>query len=385
MNPSAERPYLSIGEVLELLKDEFPDVSISRIRIFESHGLLALERTASGYRKFYDADVSHLRTILREQGAGDGPLARPSAASLAGARTGRAGSASSGTPSSGAASGGAEGRGAAVDAADDDHVELHQGELPGQPERRHPASYAGPPRQGAPRSQARPPSPEPADVEPRHLADPPSDPAAEMAGHDSGGHARSALERVDDAPPDMPTDVPTDAAVRLALVPIEQLPPSPASPPELAAPTGQAAPEPGPLSSRNPLAVNPSALSLTLDELCRTAGITAERVRELEGFGLIRGHGVFSTLYYDEDALLTCRLVADFAVHGVEPRHLRMYKLAADREAAFFEQVVTPQLRRRNADAKDRAIETLGELVRLGEQMRVVALRQVLRAAVDPS
>ena len=63
----AERAYLSIGEVLSLLKDEFPDVTISKIRFLESQGLLDPERTASGYRKFYDADVERLRWILRQQ------------------------------------------------------------------------------------------------------------------------------------------------------------------------------------------------------------------------------------------------------------------------------------------------------------------------------
>ena len=63
----AERGYLSIGEVLALLKEEFPDVTISKIRFLESQGLLDPERTPSGYRKFYDDDVERLRWILRQQ------------------------------------------------------------------------------------------------------------------------------------------------------------------------------------------------------------------------------------------------------------------------------------------------------------------------------
>lgn len=64
---SVERPYLSIGEVLGLLLEEFPDVTISKIRFLESQGLIVPERSASGYRKFYDEDVDRLRYILREQ------------------------------------------------------------------------------------------------------------------------------------------------------------------------------------------------------------------------------------------------------------------------------------------------------------------------------
>src|SRR5207302_7445681 len=63
----ATRPYLSIGEVLTLLKDEFPDVTISKIRFLESQGLLDPERTPSGYRKFYDPDITRLRWILEQQ------------------------------------------------------------------------------------------------------------------------------------------------------------------------------------------------------------------------------------------------------------------------------------------------------------------------------
>ena len=59
--------HLSIGEVLGLLLEEFPDVTISKIRFLESQGLIEPERTPSGYRKFYDADVELLRIILREQ------------------------------------------------------------------------------------------------------------------------------------------------------------------------------------------------------------------------------------------------------------------------------------------------------------------------------
>ena len=67
MTSLTDRPYLSIGEVLALLLEEFPDVTISKIRFLESQGLIDPERTPSGYRKFYDADVDRLRVILREQ------------------------------------------------------------------------------------------------------------------------------------------------------------------------------------------------------------------------------------------------------------------------------------------------------------------------------
>jgi DNA-binding transcriptional MerR regulator len=59
--------HLSIGEVLAELNDEFPDITISKIRFLESQGLVNPERTPSGYRKFYADDLTRLRWILYQQ------------------------------------------------------------------------------------------------------------------------------------------------------------------------------------------------------------------------------------------------------------------------------------------------------------------------------
>jgi DNA-binding transcriptional MerR regulator len=59
--------HLSIGEVLAELRDEFPDITISKIRFLESQGLVNPERTPSGYRKFYEGDLTRLRWILHQQ------------------------------------------------------------------------------------------------------------------------------------------------------------------------------------------------------------------------------------------------------------------------------------------------------------------------------
>src|SRR5690606_8797852 len=60
-------PRLTIGEVLAVLRDDFPDVTISKIRYLESEDLVHPQRTASGYRKFSRADVSRLRYVLTAQ------------------------------------------------------------------------------------------------------------------------------------------------------------------------------------------------------------------------------------------------------------------------------------------------------------------------------
>jgi DNA-binding transcriptional MerR regulator len=64
--PQRER-LLRIGEVVRRLRDEFPDVSISKVRYLEDEGLLMPRRTQGGYRLFSETDLERLRTILRLQ------------------------------------------------------------------------------------------------------------------------------------------------------------------------------------------------------------------------------------------------------------------------------------------------------------------------------
>ena len=64
---ASQEQLLSIGDVLGLLKSDFPDVTISKIRFLEAEGLVLPQRTASGYRKFAPGDVQRLRYILGMQ------------------------------------------------------------------------------------------------------------------------------------------------------------------------------------------------------------------------------------------------------------------------------------------------------------------------------
>jgi DNA-binding transcriptional MerR regulator len=65
--PPVRDPLMSIGAVLTLLRDDFPEVTISKIRFLESEGLVEPRRTPSGYRKFSSADVERLGHVLRMQ------------------------------------------------------------------------------------------------------------------------------------------------------------------------------------------------------------------------------------------------------------------------------------------------------------------------------
>jgi DNA-binding transcriptional MerR regulator len=67
MATAAKQRFLTIGTVCGMLKDDFPDISISKIRYLEDQGLLAPRRTQGGYRLFSEEDLERLETILRLQ------------------------------------------------------------------------------------------------------------------------------------------------------------------------------------------------------------------------------------------------------------------------------------------------------------------------------
>src|SRR5437667_5445976 len=64
---TASQRLLTIGTVTRRLQEEFPEISISKIRYLEDQGLLAPRRTQGGYRLFSEEDIDRLETILRLQ------------------------------------------------------------------------------------------------------------------------------------------------------------------------------------------------------------------------------------------------------------------------------------------------------------------------------
>jgi DNA-binding transcriptional MerR regulator len=308
---------MSIGEVLGILKPEFPDITVSKIRFLEGAGLVQPDRSASGYRKFSEDDVARLRFVLRAQrdqylplrvirqrladlenvgdldakgGLPPDPTSQPDPGAAAAAGTPGSGAARAGPAGSGAAGAGAAG-------------------AAGTGSR---AAGSGAPRAGASGTGA------PAAGAGAAVTDPPA-----------GGQAGRA----------------TGAAFAAA---------------------------------------PPSDAQFTRDELCRAAGATVEQLLELESFGLVsaRGSGERGA-WYGGDDLVLLRLARELADYGLEARHLRMYKLFAEREAALFEQVVAPLVRQRNPEARTRARDTIEALAQLGGRMRDLALRSAVHGLAD--
>jgi hypothetical protein len=127
------------------------------------------------------------------------------------------------------------------------------------------------------------------------------------------------------------------------------------------------------------LSIGLSGVNLTREELADASGLSEDELGELERYGLLAGRVVGDTTYFDEESLTVARLAAGFRRFGIEARHLRMYRTAADREASFFEQIVLPILKQRNPVARRRAVDTLAELARLGQGLRGSLLRSALK------
>ena len=118
-----------------------------------------------------------------------------------------------------------------------------------------------------------------------------------------------------------------------------------------------------------------SDLRLSRDELLKASGLDDLQLSELESFGLIALRG----RHYDGDSLSVAKAVAEIAAFGIEARHLRSFKSAADREVGLVEQVITPLLRQKSSDAKARAQEVQRELASLSVRLHAALVRAGLQ------
>ncbi|MFE9258648.1 MerR family transcriptional regulator [Streptomyces sp. NPDC006879] len=136
---------------------------------------------------------------------------------------------------------------------------------------------------------------------------------------------------------------------------------------------------PAPSPQAEPVATvvpeRPTATRVGRAELLAAADVDEEQLVEWESYGLI---APVAEGGYEAEAVSVARLVADLGRFGLEPRHLRAMKAAADREAGLVEQVVAPQRRHRNPQTRAHAESTMRELagltVRLHEALVGTAL-----------
>ncbi|MFM8193281.1 MAG: MerR family transcriptional regulator, partial [Actinomycetota bacterium] len=120
-----------------------------------------------------------------------------------------------------------------------------------------------------------------------------------------------------------------------------------------------------------------SEMRLSRDELLSNSGLSEDQLVELESYGLIEIKG----RHYDGDALTVAKVVAEIAAFGIEGRHLRAFKTAADREVGLVEQVITPLLRQKNPESKARAQEVSREIASLSVRLHSALVRSGLNRA----
>ncbi|WP_343992491.1 MerR family transcriptional regulator [Nocardioides dubius] len=230
----APRARMNIGEVLAHLREDFPGISISKIRFLEAEGLIDPERTSAGYRKFRHADIERLRYILRMQR---------------------------------------------------DHY--------------LPLKVIG-----------------------EHL---------------------DAIDRGLE-PPAIETVGPVVPQVALA---------------------DDGLPSADSFRQR-------SDLRVSRRELVKVVGIDEALLEQLESYGLVRADRKGQ---FDADDLVIARTAAELADFGLEPRHLRAFKTAADREVGLVEQVVSPLRNGRDGAAKARAEETAAQVAALAVKLHATLVK----------
>lgn len=225
---------VSIGTVLNLLRDEFPEVTVSKIRFLEAEGLVEPQRTPSGYRKFSTEDVERLADVLRMQRDHYLPLK-----------------------------------------VIREHLDaVARGEEPQLPQQ------AGPAKE------------------------------------------RELLDGVQEPSGDRPT----------------------------AARIGRA-------------------------ELLAAAEVEEAELADWESYGLVTPTADGG---YDIEAVTVAKLVAELGRFGLEPRHLRAVKAAAEREAGLVEQVVAPLRRHRNPQTRAHAEATAKELATLSVRLHAALVQAAL-------
>lgn len=240
---------MSIGVVLDLLREEFPDVTISKIRFLEAEGLVTPERTASGYRRFTAYDCARLRFILTAQRDHYLPL------------------------------------------------KVIKAQLDAQPDGELPQSAAAPSGYPAPR-----------------------------------------------------------------LVPV----------------TGES----GVAAGR--AAVAPAQVRLTREDLLERSGVDDELLNALVRAGVItpmfKGAG---TALYDEHAVVIAQCARALADYGVEPRHLRAFRSAADRQSDLIAQIAGPVVKGGKAGARDRADDLAREVAALAITLHTSLIKSAVRDVLD--
>ncbi len=151
---------------------------------------------------------------------------------------------------------------------------------------------------------------------------------------------------------------------------------------ESARPPGPSGPHTAPPTAAEFAAEPWPALRMSRAELLANSGLTDEQLVSFMSFGLIEA--VAGTDFFDADALTVATTVAEMSAYGLEPRHLRTFKSAAQREVGLIEQVLSPVASHRSDDAQDRAAQAVAHLGALSVRLHACLVRIGLRHRTAP-
>lgn len=132
-------------------------------------------------------------------------------------------------------------------------------------------------------------------------------------------------------------------------------------------------------TQRRALTLEGSTELLKQDELIEQTGADAELIRELEEFGIVQPRQEHGEMLFDETDLEIVRAAVELAQFGVHGRNLRIFRSAADREAALIEQILGPSLRSRSQARREEAFESLEGLAATCTQLKHLLLVRELR------
>jgi DNA-binding transcriptional MerR regulator len=123
----------------------------------------------------------------------------------------------------------------------------------------------------------------------------------------------------------------------------------------------------------------PAAERLDAEDLVRLAGITSEQLADLTKFGLVESITTDQGDRYEREELSVAKAAGAFLQRGIEARHLKAWRLAAEREASMLAQIVTPMTHQNAPDAVSRAREVADDLIDRGNTIRETIIVKSLR------
>ena len=122
---------------------------------------------------------------------------------------------------------------------------------------------------------------------------------------------------------------------------------------------------------------------LKLDDAPGALGIPVSFIREVAEFGIVEISTGEGGAHIERADVAALHAAWDLRKYGVEPRHLRMYTMSAEREAALFSQILLPSYRHRTPESRAKLAETLGELIRLTGEVKGRLLQRSLDRAFE--